>query len=141
MQDADEELAFAREASQGRLPKFVELLKFRNLSVGCKVWGCIMSVTSKELIVSLPDGLRGTVAVEEVAPAAFPTWGLLQHPCPGCVCKRWLRHSSHISPVRWHRRVHWQIGNQTSRQRAYWAASLLLKTDPVAAYPSLYFQD
>ena len=58
---------FTREASQGRLPKFVELLKFKNLAVGAKIWGCILSVTSKGLSLSLPDGLKGFVPIEEAS--------------------------------------------------------------------------
>lgn len=85
-QEGDEELAFAREASQGRLPKFVELLKFRNLSEGCKIWGCIMSVTSKELMVSMPDGLRGSVSIEEVPPPLPPL--VRQHPLARSRCTR-----------------------------------------------------
>lgn len=65
-QATDEDLAFAREASQGRLPKFVELLKYKHLCTGAKIWGCITVVSSTELTVALPDGLRGTVSQSEV---------------------------------------------------------------------------
>ena len=63
----EEDLAFAREAAQGRLPKFVELLKFKGLNVGARIWGAVSSITSKELMISLPDGLRGYVPVREVS--------------------------------------------------------------------------
>lgn len=79
MQGAEEDLAFAREAARERLPKFVELLKFKNLSVGAKVWGCIASVSTKELVVSLPDGLRGIVPLAEVTPTPRQTTDQLFH--------------------------------------------------------------
>lgn len=68
-QVGSEDLAFAREASQGRVPKFAELLRFTNLSVGAKIWGCISAISHKELLVSLPDGLRGAVPLHEVCPS------------------------------------------------------------------------
>lgn len=65
-QEDDELLAFTREASQGRLPKFVELLKFKSLTAGSKVWGCVTNVSSKGLALSLPEGLKGFAPFEEV---------------------------------------------------------------------------
>ncbi|CAL5224877.1 g7636 [Coccomyxa viridis] len=62
-----EDTFFAREALQGRLPKYVELLKFKALSVGAKVWGSVAEIHPKELIVSLPHGLRGRVQLREVS--------------------------------------------------------------------------
>ncbi|KAL4852689.1 rRNA biogenesis protein RRP5 [Chlorella vulgaris] len=64
----DEEDAFFRGlALQDKLPKYVELLKFRNLSRGCKLWGAVIEVTSRELVVSLPHGLRGLVPYAEAS--------------------------------------------------------------------------
>lgn len=73
IQEEDTELlAFTREAAQGRLPKFVELLKFKNLTVGSKVWGCILNINSKGLSISLPDGLKGFVPIEEASLNSLP---------------------------------------------------------------------
>lgn len=38
----------------------------QNLSVGAKVWGAVLEITSKELIISLPHGLKGHVPAAEV---------------------------------------------------------------------------
>lgn len=38
----------------------------QSLSVGAKIWGCIAEIHPKELIVSLPHGLRGRVQYSEV---------------------------------------------------------------------------
>lgn len=38
------------------------------LSVGAKVWGSVAEIHPKELIVSLPHGLRGRVQLREVSP-------------------------------------------------------------------------
>lgn len=68
VQEEDNELlAFTREASQGRLPKYVELLKFKHLTVGAKIWGCILNISSNGLSISLPDGLKGFVPIEEAS--------------------------------------------------------------------------
>ncbi|KAK9823324.1 hypothetical protein WJX72_001906 [[Myrmecia] bisecta] len=63
----DEDLFFAREAGLGKLPKFVELLKYKALSEGSKVWGSILEVSARELVVSLPHGIRGHVAPEQAS--------------------------------------------------------------------------
>ena len=36
------------------------------LSVGAKVWGAVTEISSKELIISLPHGLRAHVAAADV---------------------------------------------------------------------------
>eukprot|EP00899_Mesostigma_viride_P026493 jgi/Mesvir1/7028/Mv09156-RA.1 len=46
------------------LPKHVDLLTFKSLSVGMKLWGCIAEVGDKDLTLSLPNGLRGFVPLE-----------------------------------------------------------------------------
>ena len=38
----------------------------QSLSVGAKVWGCVAEIHPKELIISLPHGLRGRVSGPEV---------------------------------------------------------------------------
>ena len=39
------------------------------LTVGSKVWGAVAEITAKELIISLPHGLRGHVAPAEASAA------------------------------------------------------------------------
>ena len=104
----DEDAFFASLSAQGRLPKFVELLKFKvgavgqgvatlraacivacllqqgaaaadadppppppssaqSLSKGCRLWGAVIEVGARELVVSLPHGLRGHVAYSEAS--------------------------------------------------------------------------
>jgi hypothetical protein len=63
---------FAKEALRGRLPKFVELLKFRSLAVGAKVLGVVATVTATNLTVSLPHGLKGNVTLAEVSGSNLP---------------------------------------------------------------------
>ncbi|PRW20900.1 RRP5-like protein [Chlorella sorokiniana] len=63
----DEDAFFSSLSAQGRLPKFVELLKFKSLSKGCKLWGAVIELTPRELVVSLPHGLRGHVAYAEAS--------------------------------------------------------------------------
>lgn len=45
---------------------FFVLCCMQALSVGAKVWGAVAEITAKELIVSLPHGLRAHVAAAEV---------------------------------------------------------------------------
>ena len=47
--------------------KYVETLKFKNLRNGAKMLGVVSEITPKGLVVSLPNGLRGTVARSEVS--------------------------------------------------------------------------
>jgi hypothetical protein len=42
----------------------------QTLAVGMKLWGMVLEVTPKALVVSLPQGLRGSVAPEEVRRAS-----------------------------------------------------------------------
>ncbi|BDA47226.1 probable protein RRP5 homolog [Coccomyxa sp. Obi] len=62
-----EDLFFAREALQGKLPKYVELLRFKSLSKGAKIWGTVAEVTHRELVISLPHGLKGHVPPNEAS--------------------------------------------------------------------------
>ena len=49
--------------------KFVETLKYKALRPGVKILGVVSEVTARGLVMSLPDGLRGTVARGEVSDA------------------------------------------------------------------------
>ncbi|KAG2446158.1 hypothetical protein HXX76_000753 [Chlamydomonas incerta] len=60
----DEDAFFGRTAAsmEGKMAKHVELLRVKNLSVGTKLWGMVLEVTPRGLVISLPHGLRGHVA-------------------------------------------------------------------------------
>lgn len=89
----------ARELSHGKVPAFVELLKFKvgllmrckfvskltlhdnfccplqTCNIGARVWGVVSDVVHHGLTVSLADGLKGYVSVEEVqSPPLPPLW-------------------------------------------------------------------
>ncbi|MCO5547404.1 hypothetical protein L7F22_000852 [Adiantum nelumboides] len=49
------------ELDRGKVPKSVELLRYKSLSVGMKLWGIVLEVGRRDLVVSLPGGLRGFV--------------------------------------------------------------------------------
>eukprot|EP01018_Ginkgo_biloba_P021204 Gb_10495 [translate_table: standard] len=64
--DAEVETLF-QGGINGKLPKFASSLRFKSLSIGMKLWGVIAEVNSKDLVVSLPGGLRGVVKAEEAS--------------------------------------------------------------------------
>ena len=89
----------ARELAHGKVPAFVELLKFKvdlawctpfaataplnghkvvcsvqTCNVGARVWGVVSDVTHHGITVSLPDGLKGYVSVEEVQHYCAKSW-------------------------------------------------------------------
>ncbi|EPS59007.1 hypothetical protein M569_15804, partial [Genlisea aurea] len=45
----------------GKMPRFANKITLRNLSTGMKLWGMIAELNEKDIIVSLPGGLRGLV--------------------------------------------------------------------------------
>ncbi|XP_057982836.1 rRNA biogenesis protein RRP5 [Malania oleifera] len=49
----------------GKLPKFANKITLKNISPGMKLWGVIAEVNEKDLVVSLPGGLRGLVRASE----------------------------------------------------------------------------
>ncbi|KAJ7541483.1 hypothetical protein O6H91_10G061600 [Diphasiastrum complanatum] len=53
--------------TKGKLLKSVSTLRFKGLSVGMKVWGAVAEVNKKDLVISLPNGLRGSVCAEEAS--------------------------------------------------------------------------
>ena len=61
-----EDLYFAREGARSVPPRYVELLNFRRLNVGAKLWGAVADVQAHGLLISLPQGLRGYVPAAEV---------------------------------------------------------------------------
>uniref|UniRef100_A0A383V4G5 S1 motif domain-containing protein n=1 Tax=Tetradesmus obliquus TaxID=3088 RepID=A0A383V4G5_TETOB len=65
-QDDAEGAFFSKSAAAGKV-QHVEQLKYKNLAAGMKLWGCVLEVAPEGLTVSLPHGLRGTVAPEEAS--------------------------------------------------------------------------
>jgi len=57
------------ETVAGKLPRYVELLKFKTLSVGMKLWGAVAEVSARDVVISLPHGLKGFVAPAEASDA------------------------------------------------------------------------
>ncbi|URE17983.1 Suppressor of forked protein (Suf) [Musa troglodytarum] len=50
----------------GKLPRFANRITLKNISARMKLWGVIVEVNRKDLVISLPGGLRGFVHAEEV---------------------------------------------------------------------------
>lgn len=46
---------------------YVTCWLWQSLSVGWKVWGAVAEVNHRDLVVSLPGGLRGFVRIEEAS--------------------------------------------------------------------------
>ncbi|KAB2608038.1 rRNA biogenesis protein rrp5-like [Pyrus ussuriensis x Pyrus communis] len=49
----------------GKLPKCANMITTKNISAGMKVWGVVSEVNEKDLVISLPGGLRGLVRASE----------------------------------------------------------------------------
>ncbi|KAL2480440.1 RNA binding [Abeliophyllum distichum] len=49
----------------GKLPRFANRITLKNVTVGMKLWGVIAEVNEKDIVVSLPGGLRGLVRASE----------------------------------------------------------------------------
>ncbi|KAJ6846908.1 rRNA biogenesis protein RRP5 [Iris pallida] len=55
------------EGISGKLPRFANRITLKNISPKMKLWGVIVEVNPKDLVISLPGGLRGFVRAEEVS--------------------------------------------------------------------------
>ncbi|KAG9456393.1 hypothetical protein H6P81_000901 [Aristolochia fimbriata] len=51
----------------GKLPKLANKITLKNASPGMKLWGVVVEVNSKDLVMGLPGGLRGFVCAEEAS--------------------------------------------------------------------------
>lgn len=49
----------------GKLPRFANKITWKNISPGMKLWGVVAEVNEKDIVVSLPGGLRGLVRSSE----------------------------------------------------------------------------
>ncbi|XP_024021580.1 rRNA biogenesis protein RRP5 isoform X2 [Morus notabilis] len=53
----------------GKLPRYANKITLKNISPGIKLWGVVAEVNKKDLVISLPGGLRGLVrAADAVDP-------------------------------------------------------------------------
>ncbi|GLI68751.1 hypothetical protein VaNZ11_013243 [Volvox africanus] len=67
---ADAEDAFFSKhvaALEGNMATHVDLLRVKDLRAGTRVWGMVLGVTSRGLEISLPHGLRGSVAANQAS--------------------------------------------------------------------------
>lgn len=53
----------------GKLPQFANRITMKNVSAGMKLWGVIVEVNEKDIVISLPGGLRGLVRADEAVDA------------------------------------------------------------------------
>ncbi|KAI3417734.1 uncharacterized protein J3R85_014181 [Psidium guajava] len=53
------------DGTTGKLPRFANRITLKNISPGMKLWGVISEVNEKDLVVSLPGGLRGLVRASD----------------------------------------------------------------------------
>lgn len=65
--NVDEDDFFKSLSAMEKVPKFVELLKFKAVKPGMKFWGMITEISPTSMAVSLPHGLRGTVILENAS--------------------------------------------------------------------------
>ncbi|KAL2998416.1 hypothetical protein AAZX31_09G097500 [Glycine max] len=55
----------------GKLPRRVNKITLRNITPGMKLWGVVAEVNEKDLVVSLPGGLRGLVHASDAVDPIF----------------------------------------------------------------------
>ncbi|KAL1331713.1 hypothetical protein HN51_048962 [Arachis hypogaea] len=55
----------------GKLPKRVNKITLGNITPGMKLWGAVAEVNEKDLVISLPGGLRGLVHCSDVVDPIF----------------------------------------------------------------------
>jgi rRNA biogenesis protein RRP5 len=63
----DEDDFFSSLSAMDTMPKFVELLKFKYLKSGMKLWGMITEIRATEMTISLAHGLKGRVLLENAS--------------------------------------------------------------------------
>ncbi|XP_050380953.1 rRNA biogenesis protein RRP5 [Argentina anserina] len=49
----------------GKLPRYANKITIKNITPGIKVWGVVAEVNEKDLVISLPGGLRGLVRASD----------------------------------------------------------------------------
>lgn len=55
----------------GKLPRYVNRVTLKNITPGMKLWGVVAEVNNKDLVVSLPGGLRGIVNASDALDPIF----------------------------------------------------------------------
>ncbi|CAL0321523.1 unnamed protein product [Lupinus luteus] len=55
----------------GKLPRRVNKITLKNITPGMKLWGVVVEVNAKDLVVSLPGGLRGLVHASDAVDPIF----------------------------------------------------------------------
>ncbi|KAF0907052.1 hypothetical protein E2562_014658 [Oryza meyeriana var. granulata] len=58
-------------ATTGKLPRFANRITLKNISPNMKLWGVVIEVNPKDIVVSLPGGMKGFVRSEEVRDIAL----------------------------------------------------------------------
>nr|XP_043631998.1 rRNA biogenesis protein RRP5 isoform X2 [Erigeron canadensis] len=53
------------DGNTGKTPRFANKITLKNVTPGMKLWGVVSEVNEKDLVVSLPGGLRGLVRASE----------------------------------------------------------------------------
>ncbi|KAL6599504.1 hypothetical protein ACP70R_045641 [Stipagrostis hirtigluma subsp. patula] len=65
--DADDDLGtLFGGATTGKLPRFANRITLKNISPNMKLWGVVIEVNQKDIVVSLPGGMRGFIRSEDV---------------------------------------------------------------------------
>ncbi|CAN6171331.1 unnamed protein product [Urochloa humidicola] len=58
-------------ATTGKLPRFANRITVKNVSPNMKLWGVVIEVNQKDIVLSLPGGMRGFVRSEDVCDIAL----------------------------------------------------------------------
>lgn len=58
-------------ATTGKLPRFANRITLKNVSPNMKLWGVVIEVNQKDIVLSLPGGMRGFVRSEDVCDIAL----------------------------------------------------------------------
>jgi len=61
-----EDAFFSKASGEGKVAAYVELLRFKSLAPGVKLWAVVLEVTPRGLTLGLPHGMRGNVPASEV---------------------------------------------------------------------------
>lgn len=80
----------------GKLPKIVKILQFKSLSTGMKLWGVIAEVNSRDLVISLPGGLRGIVTADEASDYLSELQSIMPSTTQDAIIKRKTLHGKEI---------------------------------------------
>ncbi|XP_020233818.1 rRNA biogenesis protein RRP5 [Cajanus cajan] len=68
---ADDWGSLSGDGISGKLPRRVNRITLKNITPGMKLWGVVAEVNEKDLVVSLPGGLRGLVHASDALDPIF----------------------------------------------------------------------